>query len=141
MSHMDAESREIAETYTPSVRRRSWKRKLAAIAFGLSISFLLGEVALRIGGYSPEYVNALATFHTYDAELGFIGRRGFEGVFHTPEFDIDVRYTEEGFRQIGESNSNVDHTLYVLGDSFAGGWGVEESATLVVEISKKFQKT
>ena len=138
MSQLNDQPSVLAQASTPAVRKRSWKRKLAAIAFGLSISFLLGEVALRIGGYSPEYVNALATFHTYDSELGFIGRRGFEGIFHTPEFDIDVRYTEEGFRKIGEPKSNADRTLFVLGDSFAWGWGVEETATLAGQISKQF---
>jgi lysophospholipase L1-like esterase len=135
MQHNNHDAHSQSTTLPPR-RRQGWKRKLAALGFGLVVAFLTGEIALRIGGYSPEFVNALATFHTYDSELGFIGRAGFEGNFHTPEFEIKLRYSDEGFREIGAANPGARRTLYVLGDSFAWGWGVEDRATLCDRIAK-----
>lgn len=120
-------------------RQPNWKKKLAAALFGLSIGLLIGEIGFRVIGYSPAYVNLLSASHEYDPELGFIGRKNFVGQFHNPEFSFKLEYTADGFRKIDSSPADASKNLYLLGDSFAWGWGVKNGNTIGDLISQEYK--
>ena len=68
-------------------------------------------------------------FWKYDSLLGWAHEPGQEGTFETPQFRTLVRINEKGLRDRPHSYERQDDSerILVLGDSFAWGYGVEES--------------
>ena len=68
-------------------------------------------------------------FWKYDSLLGWAHEPGQEGIFETPQFRTVVRINENGLRDRGHSyeRQNDIERILVLGNSFAWGYGVEES--------------
>lgn len=68
-------------------------------------------------------------FWKYDSLLGWAHEPGQEGVFETPQFSTRVRINDKGLRDRPHSYEcqNDKERILVLGDSFAWGYGVEES--------------
>jgi hypothetical protein len=48
-------------------------------------------------------------------------------IANTGDFDVQVRFNELGFRDAKRVEQSGDDSLFVVGDSFAFGWGVDES--------------
>ena len=103
---------------------------LSLIVISTLVALFLSEVALRLMGLKPLYVSPERDrFWKYDSLLGWAHEPGQEGIFETPQFRTVVRINENGLRDRRHSyerQSDVERIL-VLGDSFAWGYGVEES--------------
>ncbi|HZJ25208.1 MAG TPA: SGNH/GDSL hydrolase family protein [Anaerolineales bacterium] len=103
---------------------------LSLIVISTLFALFLSEIALRIIGFKPLYVSPERDrFWKYDSLLGWIHEPGQEGIFETPQFRTVVRINEDGLRDRRhsyESQNDIERIL-VLGDSFAWGYGVEES--------------
>ena len=81
-------------------------------------------------GLNPLYVSPERDrFWKYDSLLGWAHEPGQEGIFETPQFRTVVRINENGLRDREHSyeRQNDIKRILVLGDSFAWGYGVEES--------------
>jgi len=81
-------------------------------------------------GLDPLYVSPERDrFWKYDSLLGWVHEPGQEGIFETPQFRTIVRINENGLRDRPHSyeRQNDIQRILVLGDSFAWGYGVEES--------------
>ncbi|MGH7854973.1 MAG: alginate O-acetyltransferase AlgX-related protein, partial [Candidatus Binatia bacterium] len=87
---------------------------------------LLGELALRIGGFSPIHVNPLNSFHEADPLVGYRGKPNFSGRFRRPEFDVNIKHDQNGFRKQEHQHAKEKskHRVLIFGDSFTWGWGV-----------------
>lgn len=118
---------------------RPLRRRLAAILGSTLVSLLLAEAVLRIAGYTPQYVNGVSSFHEHDPVLGRRGKPSFAGRFHQAEFDVQVELDDDGFRQVDgrpvEASMNRP-SVFVLGDSFAWGWGVERDESFVALVAR-----
>jgi lysophospholipase L1-like esterase len=103
---------------------------LSLILVSTLFALVLSEIALRFMGFSPMYVSPERDrFWKYDPRLGWAHEPGQEGIFETPQFRTVVRINENGLRDRHHSyerQNNMERIL-VLGDSFAWGYGVEES--------------
>ena len=103
---------------------------LSLIIISTLFALFLSEIALRIIGFKPLYVSPERDrFWKYDSLLGWTHEPGQEGIFETPQFSTVVRINEDGLRDRRhsyESQNDIERIL-VLGDSFAWGYGVEES--------------
>lgn len=104
---------------------------LSLIIISTLFALFLSEIALRIIGFNPLYVSPERDrFWKYDSLLGWVHEPRQEGIFETPQFRTVVRINENGLRDQQHSyepESDVERIL-VLGDSFAWGYGVEETA-------------
>ena len=113
-----------------NINRRDLLINLSLIIISTLSALFLGEIALRLMGYEPLYVSPERDrFWKYDSLLGWANQPGQEGIFETPEFRTVVHINEKGLRDLPHSykrQNNIERIL-VLGDSFAWGYGVEES--------------
>ena len=103
---------------------------LALIIVSILVALALSEMALRIIGFKALYVSPERDrFWKYDSLLGWAHEPGQEGIFETPQFRTVVRINEKGLRdrQHSYERQNDTERVLVLGDSFAWGYGVEES--------------
>jgi lysophospholipase L1-like esterase len=103
---------------------------LSLIIISTLFALFLSEVALRLMGLDPLYVSPERDrFWKYDSLLGWVHEPRQEGIFETPQFRTGVRINENGLRDrqhLYERQNDIKRIL-VLGDSFAWGYGVEES--------------
>jgi len=83
---------------------------------GLLSSFGLGEIALRIIGYSNPH------FYTFDSELGSTLNPGAEG-WYSREGKAFIKINSDGLRDIEHSIRKLENTyrIAVLGDSYMEG--------------------
>ena len=103
---------------------------LSLIILSTLFGLFLSELALRLVGFDPLYVSPERDrFWKYDPLLGWAHEPGQEGIFETPQFRTVVRINENGLRdgQHSYERQNDSERIVVLGDSFAWGYGVEES--------------
>lgn len=121
-------------------RRRALRFRLALLSFVLAL--VAGEVVLRLLGYDRQYVNGVASFHEFDPELGLRGKPSFTGRFNSAEFDVTVALDEHGFRRsVVPPTTNGDRPrLFVLGDSFCWGWGVDQGEAFPDRIAARWRE-
>ena len=103
---------------------------LSLIIISTLFALFLSEIALRHMGFKPMYVSPERDrFWKYDSVLGWTHQPGQEGMFETPQFRTSVQINENGLRDRSHTYKRQNNTerILVLGDSFAWGYGVEES--------------
>jgi len=124
-------------TSTRPIRRgRKALFRCVAVSFALLFAMVFGELALRVGGYDPTYVNPLGSFHQADPVSGHRGKPNFRGRFHREGFDVAVEHDERGFRKAEHLNpATAPNRLYVFGDSFTWGWGVGQGEVFTDRMS------
>jgi hypothetical protein len=113
-----------------NINRRSILINLSLIIISTLFTLFLSEITLRLMGLKPMYVSPERDqFWKYDSLLGWAHKPGQEGTFETPQFHTFVRINENGLRDSPHSyeRQNDMERILVLGDSFAWGYGVEES--------------
>jgi Lysophospholipase L1 and related esterases len=113
-----------------NIKSRGILINLALIIVSTLFTLSLCEIALRLVGFKPLYVSPERDrFWKYDSLLGWAHQPGQEGIFETPQFRTVVRINENGLRdrQHSYERQNDTERILVLGDSFAWGYGVEES--------------
>jgi lysophospholipase L1-like esterase len=111
-------------------RSRPLLVKVALVVLSTAFALLLCEIALRLLGQGPLYVSPERNrFWKYDSRLGWVHQPGQEGVFATEQFQTFVRINQKGLRDREHTYERPDDSgrILVLGDSFAWGYGVEES--------------
>ena len=112
------------------INSRSLLINLSLIILSTLFALSLSEIALRLIGLNPLYVSPERDrFWKYDSLLGWAHQPGQEGIFETPQFRTVVRINANGLRDRRHSyeRQNDIKRILVLGDSFAWGYGVEES--------------
>ncbi len=109
---------------------RTWKGSLAAFAVGVVLTGLIAEGILRLAMpewrdfYSGRFMQQIAV-----PNFGLVttGRPGFDGYFAQNNGDFRVRITinDFGLRNPDPVRS-ADGRVWIVGDSMAFGWGVEQ---------------
>lgn len=109
-----------------------------SIVFGIIVAAAIGEVAMRLGGYSPINVNPLNAFHEGHHLLGYRGKPNFTGRFRRSDFDVMISHDENGFRKQEYQNQKEKsrHKVFVFGDSFTWGWGVGQGKVFTDRMSQ-----
>src|SRR4030095_15390962 len=93
------------------IKRVGFLKNLALLIFSTVIAFLLGEIALRLMGWSPLYVSPERdNFWKYDSLLGWAHQPGQEGIFETPQGRTFVRINQKGLRDREHSYERPNDT-------------------------------
>ncbi len=108
-------------------RRQVMVFTLSAVTIGLSCLFLLGEVALRLAGRHPSYLDREMYVATGD-ERGYSLRPGYVGYYA----GVPVRVGPLGLR--GEA---AVQGLLLLGDSALFGQGLNQEQTLSAQFQRR----
>jgi lysophospholipase L1-like esterase len=128
-----------AEGRNTNSHRRAALINLSLIIISTILALLLSEMALRLMGLKPMYVSPERDrFWKYDSLLGWAHEPGQQGIFETAQFLTHVRINEKGLRDRSHSYERHGNTkrILVLGDSFAWGYGVEESERFSQRLEK-----
>jgi hypothetical protein len=104
---------------------RRWTRIALALVLVTGISLLVTEGLVRL---------VLPKYHpggqiSFVLEDGFpLGPRNFSGRLwrNTGDYDVAVHINADGFRDKKNLRDSSAENLFVVGDSFSFGWGVEE---------------
>lgn len=109
------------------IRRGLGNLTLAVCAVALTL--VLGEVVSRF--LFPEWVpdEAERSFWEYDELLGWVNQPGRRGTHRHQDFSVGVEINDQGLRDRTYPEERVagKERMLVLGDSFAWGYGVEQS--------------
>jgi hypothetical protein len=103
---------------------------LVLLIISTVVALLLSEIIVLLMGWRPMYVSPERDrFWRYDSLLGWGHQPGQEGIFETPQFRTSLRINQKGLRdrEYSYERENGTGRILVLGDSFAWGYGVEES--------------
>ncbi len=98
--------------------------KTIAILLAVIVTVLALETAMRLGGYTPAFINPLRSFHVKDPLIGWKGKKNFTGRFKRPSFDAIIKQDSNGFRLHEFDHPEATKRIIVFGDSFTWGWGV-----------------
>jgi hypothetical protein len=108
-------------------RLRAWTIKLALFGVTSLIGLLLLEVAIR--WLFPYYVPG-SQFPLRANEdgvtLGFPSRT-FRTKTPKGDFDVTVAFNQYGYRDVKDLKQSQVNSVFVAGDSFSVGWGVQET--------------
>lgn len=108
------------------------KRFLGAAALvvgSVTLTALAVEAALHVIGMDHRYINPMHSFHVNDPVLGYRGRPNAHARFAVPgQFDVLVRHDTRGFRVQEFGKTDCPQQIFVYGDSFTWGWGVDQGA-------------
>ena len=102
---------------------RTTKLGANAILIALSVAFglILSELLVRL--LLPIYPSGRLTVHQLPDGTQ-IGPPGTVLRQVTDEYDVEAHFNEWGFRDEKDLTTATQEALYVVGDSFAFGWGV-----------------
>lgn len=104
---------------------------------GFVLAFVFMEVALRMSGYTPYYLNAKVFEPSQVADVVYELRPGFEGLYASAPISVSAL----GFRgrvtadEIGRSSLRIA----VVGDSVAFGQGVRDGETLSAQLAVRLR--
>jgi hypothetical protein len=122
-----------------STRRRARPKRLFAklllILFGILVGAIIGEVALRVAGFSyPE-------FYQLDESRGYALRPGMAG-WYRKEGEAYVQINSDGLHDRGHSKRKPDNTLRiaVIGDSYPEALPVSASEAFWGVMERKLQE-
>ena len=106
-----------------TVMERTTKLGANAILIALSVAFglILSELLVRL--LLPIYPSGRLTVHQLPDGTQ-IGPPGTVLRQVTDEYDVEAHFNEWGFRDEKDLTTATQEALYVVGDSFAFGWGV-----------------
>ena len=102
-----------------------------AILAALAIGGTAGEFAVRLAEPELDPTRHLR-FEKQTSRLPILGPRNAiqRQIKNTGDFDVTIRFNRYGLRDAKDLAQGMTDDVYLVGDSFAFGWGVEEHERL-----------
>lgn len=120
----------FAPTGSSNIRQRAILINVGLLTVSIIFTLLVSEMVLRLVGFTPMLVSPERDrFWKYDALLGWVHQPGQEGIFEMAQFRTSLHINQKGLRgrEYPYERTSDAGRILVLGDSFAWGYGVEES--------------
>lgn len=123
-----------------SPRRRRLKKlaaRLALVAGSVAAALLLSEAAVRL--FLPQYHPAFQSLLVRNQEGVTLGAPGSHRV-STPkgDFDLVITFNPDGLRDSKRLADATENDWFILGDSYALGWGVTEPERFSNRLESRF---
>ncbi len=102
-------------------------RKAAVLLVSMTVSVFVAEWSIRLTLPAYDPAGHVAWQHHPKAET-VLGQPGTTArqIKNSGDYNVSVRFNRHGFRDRQDVSRGSDRDIYVVGDSFAFGWGVEE---------------
>ena len=102
-------------------------RKAAVLLVSTTVSVFVAEWSIRLTlpAYDPAGHVAWQHHPKAGTVLGQPGTTARQ-IKNSGDYNVSVRFNRHGFRDRQDVSRGSDRDIYVVGDSFAFGWGVEE---------------
>lgn len=115
--------------------KKSWKKKLLLLLFGLGFGLIMSEIFLRVLGYS------FPLFYETDYYRGFALTPGLEGQYQR-EGGSYVRINSDGLRDREHTKTKPANTIRiaVLGDSYTEAMHLPMEQTYWFQLQQKLQQ-
>ena len=106
----------------------SFGGKAAVFLLSTAVSVFIAEWSVRLAlpAYDPAGHVVWQTHPRAGTVLGQPGTTARQ-VKNSGDYNVSVHFNRHGFRDRQDVSTGHDKDMYVVGDSFAFGWGVEES--------------
>ena len=114
-----------------------------ALALGLLLSLLLGEIVVRVLGLGHTTLSK-GRLHAHDPDAGWTGAPGVDARFAKPRsFDVRVRHNSRGLRGPERAFAKPAgvRRVVLLGDSMVWGQGVADDETVSAVIERRLPAT
>ena len=117
-------------------RSPSWAKLLLALAT-IVVCFGALELGLRVAGARPATATVLSAYLEPNAATGWRSRPNVSMTFEKSGFSVLTSHGPDGFRRSFKplpapvADPAASREVWVLGDSFVWGWGVEDGKTFV----------
>jgi lysophospholipase L1-like esterase len=110
-------------------------RKLLLLALGVCLGIVAAEGILRAAGVRPYPIWSPRDLHVADPELGLMPAPSFACREESAEYSVAIRTNSLGLRS-PEPPADPGFVVFVLGDSFAFGRGVEQEETAPARLQR-----
>ncbi|MHC5211917.1 MAG: SGNH/GDSL hydrolase family protein [Planctomycetota bacterium] len=133
---------EAARPGSSGKRRRTWRR-LRALAFGLLLALIAGEIFVRVAGIGGTTLSR-GRLHAYDADAGWTCRPGLDARYAQPSsFNVGIRTNERGLRDRSHTFEKPPgvRRIVVAGDSCVWGYGVEADQMISSRLEHELEDT
>lgn len=121
-----------------------WLQRIVLILAAAGVALLLGELILRGINYHPNVLTPPYLFADHESRW-FTLRPGFSESMDTPAGNISYIISDKGVRTsrtgFSSSTDTDTSTVYLIGDSFAFGWGVNYEHTYAHLLDSAWQET
>jgi hypothetical protein len=130
---------EARESLKKQSRGRLLAFKVLSLLFGVSLSLLVAEFAVRI--LAPQAL--ISDIVTADDDIDYRLRPNARGRMTSPEYSVSIRINSLGFRGDEFSLAKTPGRMRVLflGDSYTFGHGLGEEETLPYVVGQQLERT
>lgn len=120
------------------VQEFSLRYRFFLLIFGLIVPSLAVEGVLRVGGYTPYYLDGRAFVPSRNAAIFYELRPNFRGLYA----GVPININSQGFRgrELSSRNDESAFRVVIIGDSIAFGQGVREEETLAEQLGTWLQR-
>jgi len=135
-----------SSTNTPALPAKPTRRRSALAAklllLAITGTLCLGALEFLVRTFLP-YCNPNTQIPFFMSDEGVVlGQRSTTSRQRTPkgDFDITVSFNRHGFRDAKDYTQAASNDVFVVGDSFSIGWGVEEKERFSNLLEQKLTK-
>ena len=127
---------------TPDRQRRIKEMATKFLVCGVTTILCLGMLEIAVRFLFPYYRPGSQILFTVNTNGVITGAPGQTMRQRTPkgDFDLLIKFNQQGFRDSKDTSAGSSNNIFVAGDSFSLGWGVDEPERYSNVMEKELKK-